>query len=261
MKKIYILVPVLFFAFIIKAQNPITNPDFETWNGNVATGWSSASWISKSTTAHTGTYALKGEKLSASPDPSVSSNPYKFSTNTRWGYLNFYYIFSPVANDYLKLNIFLYSGNTAIGQIDTTIHTGTSVYKGVSMPFAYSSSVFPTTCSIAIAMWTNGTLGGYYIIDDISLTSTPLAVEEIEKESASLHVFPNPATNFVQLNFSNDKGKETTIQVSTLLGQIIMELKTTNNQTSFDVSQLPAGNYIVVVKNEEAILTKQLIIE
>lgn len=86
-------------------------------------------------------------------------------------------------------------------------------------------------------------------------------IHDNPQETHSLLVYPNPASGLVQVSFNNPTKLPTTIQINNMLGQMVAELPTSGNQHIIDISQLPAGNYIVAVKNEETILAKQLIIE
>jgi len=263
MNKIYTLIPVLFFAFISQAQNPIPNSSFETWtNPAYPNNCSNSTSITKSTTAHTGQFAAKGEMVSGSPEPDLAiGGGNGFAVSGTYTYLNFYYIFNKVGNETMQVVLYLDNDNTGttVGLVNSTISTASATYVAKSIPISNTGSG-ATSGMIDFTLFSNN-VGSYFIIDDVSLSSTPLAVEDIQKEAVSLHVYPNLATNVVRLSFDNEQGKETTIQVNNMMGQTVLELRTTTNKTSFDVSQLPAGNYVVAVKNEEAILTKQLMIQ
>ena len=261
MKKIYTLIPAILFALIIQAQNPITNSSFETWsNGVYPDGCSNSSNLTKSTTAHTGQFAAKGEKLSGGGSPQLSiGGGNGFPVSVHYTYLNFYYIFNKVGTEAISVTLYLDNDNTAVtvGGASPTISTASSTYQAFSVPISYTGTG-ATSGTLDIVLQ-NNTVGSYFIIDDISLSTSPLAVEEIEKESSTLHVYPNPALNTVQIHLDAVNGKATTILLTDITGKTIRELNATSNNITVDISDLPSGNYIVAVKNDEMIQTKRLV--
>ncbi len=261
MQKIYYFIMALILTSGLYAQNPVPNPGFETWTGTDPDGWSNSEYITKSTDAHTGSNAAKGAFTGTGiPMLSVGAGN-GFSTNTRWAYLNFYYKFVKTGSATISVSSYFDNPNYTIGQALRTISNASSGYTAVSIPVSYNLSGNPTDCTIGISLQ-NGSTGSYFIVDDVSLTAVPLFVETIEKESSLLHVYPNPATNTVAVDFETAAIKGTTlIKFTDLTGRIIKELAPASNHVLVDVSDIHAGNYLVVLKNDGMIKTKRLVIQ
>lgn len=69
--------------------------------------------------------------------------------------------------------------------------------------------------------------------------------QPVKKE---LTVIPNPAKDLVNICFSNSENVMATISVVNAEGKIVIESSTKNDFINFDVSNLPAGIYLVQVK-------------
>jgi hypothetical protein len=83
-----------------------------------------------------------------------------------------------------------------------------------------------------------------------------------EKESNGLLVtFPNPFENKIILEFKEIKNINYELFLFDLFGKIVLNKKSVRNGDSIDMSFLPSGNYVLMLKNElnnsiEAKLTK-----
>jgi hypothetical protein len=64
-----------------------------------------------------------------------------------------------------------------------------------------------------------------------------------KKETNSVIVSPNPATDFIQLNFT-ENAKDFDVEIITLFGQTVL---TARNEGSFNIQQLPKGVYLVKI--------------
>ena len=83
-----------------------------------------------------------------------------------------------------------------------------------------------------------------------------------EEREVEFEVFPNPAQDYINVNFSGHSGETATIQLYNLTGQLLRErlvatLDGINNQ-QLDVSALPQGTYFVRVENGEEQLSKTI---
>ncbi|WP_196894482.1 T9SS type A sorting domain-containing protein [Aureivirga marina] len=74
-----------------------------------------------------------------------------------------------------------------------------------------------------------------------------------------IKILPNPADNFISLNFDSNKNKIKSVEIYNSLGQKMKEFKTIENQ--IDVSDFPTGNYIVKVLTDKGIKNKKMIIK
>ena len=99
----------------------------------------------------------------------------------------------------------------------------------------------------------------------VNYTSLPDAIDEsILKGVHFSAIYPNPAINFVNLNYTLAPGvKSASIRISNILGTVVSEtnLNLNSNSTRVDVSQLDGGIYFYsVILNGERLSTKKLVI-
>lgn len=84
----------------------------------------------------------------------------------------------------------------------------------------------------------------YYYIDDVSvIDSTAIGIAEQEKNNAKLHVFPNPAMDEINIEFS--ELKKGILFVTDVNGKIVLEKNFEQQILQLDVSNLEAGVYFV----------------
>ena len=86
--------------------------------------------------------------------------------------------------------------------------------------------------------------------------TTSIGETEIDEK---LNIYPNPAENFVQIIFDNNKGKYLIYQVFDLKGKLIRTYCSDNN--TIDITNLNSGLYILKIQIESKIVTRKLIIE
>jgi hypothetical protein len=89
---------------------------------------------------------------------------------------------------------------------------------------------------------------------------------KIPKENLRLNIFPNPATNEVQINFRLSKPCKGSIHICSLDGKTIETFKQKSdfcsgiNFKTLKISHLKPGNYLIYFKIGEIVKCKKLII-
>ena len=83
------------------------------------------------------------------------------------------------------------------------------------------------------------------------LSGLEVGIAEVEMESGSISIFPNPTSTTIQLRLPSTP---TTITLFNLLGEKVREEKVSGSRVTMDVSELPAGLYIV--RAEEKLIGK-----
>jgi hypothetical protein len=75
-----------------------------------------------------------------------------------------------------------------------------------------------------------------------------------------LTVYPNPTSGFMELKFNIDPDDKVTVSVLNLLGNNILEnkYKNTKETISLDLQNLPAGNYVLLVKAKNKVIFKKI---
>jgi hypothetical protein len=101
----------------------------------------------------------------------------------------------------------------------------------------------------------SGTWSGSFTLNGVSLE--PLAVNQSTLES-NFSVFPNPATNVV--NVSNNNTKITAIAVTDLNGRVVKQLSFDSlSNVQVNIADLSAGVYMMNIKSSEGEATKKII--
>ncbi|MEI2672930.1 MAG: T9SS type A sorting domain-containing protein [Chitinophagaceae bacterium] len=81
----------------------------------------------------------------------------------------------------------------------------------------------------------------------------------------SLTVYPNPATNNVQIEIIQVKETGATLQITNTIGQIVYSTTIAANQTAIemtvDVSQFPAGIYNLQLVGETKVKGQQIVVQ
>jgi len=65
----------------------------------------------------------------------------------------------------------------------------------------------------------------------------------------SMVVYPNPTTDYLNLNIDQYNGEELTFQLYDLLGRVISQNRITGNSTRINMSGLPTATYLLTVSS------------
>ena len=97
-----------------------------------------------------------------------------------------------------------------------------------------------------------------FLVDCADQTSIPTGVEE-QEQNVEFNVFPNPASDELQLFFSQLGMKQ--LQIFSSSGQLAMDFKLQSNMTSHivDISALPSGIYFIKIAGSTKV--EKLIVE
>jgi len=87
----------------------------------------------------------------------------------------------------------------------------------------------------------------------------PLGTEELQH--MNFRLYPNPATDFVTIEFMNNDNDVPVITLHDHLGRPVNVRELDQNQTRLDVRGLPAGLYLISVKTNEGSATRKLILQ
>ena len=83
-----------------------------------------------------------------------------------------------------------------------------------------------------------------------------LGIGEISIENLS--IFPNPASEVLNVNFTSDE--EYTISILDLQGRVLATQVASNNVT-FPVADLASGSYLVTIATENGVHTESVVIK
>jgi hypothetical protein len=283
------LILLLLYVFLGSLRAQLLNGSFETtvavqnpfWSNKIDTlpqHWVvSSSYGSRvSNTAHTGSVGVvlwswyygqaNGDMLYGTH---YYNNGLPFSARplALTGYYKFVLVNSKNGEpDSALIQLFLTKWNTSANKRDTIAyaetHLGASAnYQQFSATVNYQNQLIPDTLIIygrsSYNQWTNCDMDGfgncnYLYLDDMALTM-PVGINEIEVNN--LLLFPNPATDRIQIN------KPVVFNIYNTTGEILLNGNTIN-QNTIDLSVLVKGVYFIQLRDPSgSIQTKKLIKE
>ncbi|MFT5264582.1 MAG: hypothetical protein ACI8YQ_003328 [Polaribacter sp.] len=151
--------------------------------------------------------------------------------------------------------------------------TATAPVEGGAWPyeFAWDVNTGSQTDSIAIDLQ-----AGFYnititdanqciiiegiLVDTITILSD--ATVNID-QLGTLHYFPNPTSDILQVNIELTKASNIKLRLSTLIGQAVREWAANsilNENVTFDISELPAGPYLLWGEVDGKILVREIVV-
>jgi len=115
----------------------------------------------------------------------------------------------------------------------------------------------------------NWNVNGTFVVKDFAYENTPnmainagdmgtvTGIKTIENQ-LSLTVYPNPTTDFIQVELPLENASNTTINIIDINGKIVKS-SVVSGQTKIDVSTLISGKYFVFINNKEQVYSTSFI--
>ena len=144
----------------------------------------------------------------------------------------------------LHNNKFAVSGSYSLTNNSTITVNGTTLTTCANDPnFATLFPVFATSQSDVF----------------ISQLTIDTSLSISKNKLSSLKLYPNPATNYINLSFENNL-ENASLKIVSLLGQTVLEKQNlSGNNVSFDVQNLSAGMYVIEVKDGDSLTNTKFI--
>ncbi|GAA4934269.1 hypothetical protein GCM10023314_03380 [Algibacter agarivorans] len=99
------------------------------------------------------------------------------------------------------------------------------------------------------------------IIDTITSSQLTLSSTDFKKNVFSIELYPNPASDLVQIKTEGLKGK-TEVEIFNILGRLVMKTEFENNQLDLDLNSLSSSSmYFLILRNNEKTATNKLVIK
>ncbi|WP_223605775.1 T9SS type A sorting domain-containing protein [Chryseobacterium sp. OSA05B] len=278
MRKIIYLLTIALFPKLISAQ--VQNLDFENWENPISsvnnrpTGWiwSNSSitdpafffYFPPATDSYTGNYALKlGVWYNYTKDVAIKTSPINFRPSALKGYYKYVenLISGPngMVTDMAKATVLLTKNinNQAVTVGSGTIDLQSSgVYQQFTVVVNYISADIPDTITITLDPSLlrrdpdsdfqadgDGT-ASFFTVDNLSLVTGALGVNDHSKSINSLTIYPNPAVDFIHI--PNYKGG---VSICDLTGKLVLSNSQVVNEL-VAIDFLKPGLYILKLSDE-----------
>ena len=264
----------LLFCGALTAFSQIPNASFENWTAGSPDGWwtsnfAALSWVNvtQSRTAHSGTYAVRGDVISIvgtpgySPMIAAGSNLGGFAWTQRSGFITGYYQLFPASGsgDRISLLGSLMKGGvsgTGVAVGGGTVTAAASSWTQFSVPFTYISSNTPDWASLSISLVGPGSTdpknGSYFLLDDVAFSGTASAVDDANAVPQSFTLdqnYPNPFNPSTTIQYSVAEQGHVSLKVYNVLGVEVASL--VNEQkgagtfsVKWNASGVPSGMYL-----------------
>ncbi len=253
---------ILFLSCMLYAQIP--NAGFENWTGNTPDNWYAnnfpSMWttITKSSTTHSGTGAVRGEVVSFSNTivpPYINSgvSGTGFAFTQRPASIRGYYQFNSVQGDDFTVGVLLYNNSQAIaaGSFETTANAGSYTYFAADIN--YVNSLTPDNC-IIIALIGNSVgdehVGSYFLLDDLEFSDQTVGVNDGSTVNSFMleQNYPNPFNPSTRIDYQVPSEDLVTLKIYDVIGNevatVVNEVKTAGSyHVDFNSAGLSSGLY------------------
>jgi hypothetical protein len=286
-----VLLMVGITAILTFAQNPIPNAGFESWNGNVPSGWTASTNIpgfepiTKSTDAYSGNFAARGEVISIGgfPGPPVlyTGTPQEQTFPCTQSFQTFtgQYKFAAQGGDMLFIEIAFINVNIGGGaEAHAQIGIDATSYTEVEIQMEYDpnnpAGWVPTHGNISVTIQPQSGqtphIGTYFLIDHFSFDGNPLGLDRTAEEQipASFTLeqnYPNPFNPSTNIKFSVPEESFVTLKVFNIQGEEVAtlvngSLPVGNYKADWAASNVSSGVYFYVLRSNNVYLSRKMIL-
>ena len=272
MKKLYFLLSFSVFTLAAFAQNPVPNPDFESWTAGVPNNWSvlsAANSVTKETPGYGSASAAKLTAVTSSTVPILTSAGSGFSVTHGYSNLELWYKASFIGSDVCNISVsFLDASNQTIGAGTKAVGTNASTFTHVIVPITITGT--PAKCQIVFTVLNpNGGIvivnqGSTITIDNVQLTGV-IGIDEL-KDGSDLVVYPNPVQNLLQMQVTTTPGEKITWKLTDLSGRLVAQKQSENYSAAqlkdeMILPDLSTGLYIFSMESDIRRATRRVVVE
>jgi hypothetical protein len=279
MKKLYLLIATAIFTYI-GAIAQIPNNSFEKWTnmGSYSNpeGWGTMNNKTASAKIYTATKGTPGstgaaylnltstkvgstvingiavsgklDSMTMKPISGFAFNQRPTAITGKWQYMGS----SPGS---ITVTLTKWNSSTKmrenIGTASKTLSGMAMSWASFSIPFTYSNSSLPDTCIIVLqASGSKPIADDYLWVDNLNFTG--IVATKLKEEAVvlnSMTVYPNPASDFITLNFNTQAPEPITIKIVDAMGKVVLiksiNLLEGNSKEIINISSLATGCYCV----------------
>lgn len=283
MKKLIIILTVL-IAMTIKTNAQIPNNGFENWT-TVNEHDSLIGWGSGNVTFSTDHYPVSVGQYSIKLTnnlPLINQDSYGYSTTNSLsngclpsfpisGHPNQlcgYYKCFPLNNDTIQIGLMLF--NNGVWVAGAELITTNTVSDWTSFCIPISAYTVADSATITVAAFYNDTTCGMpygpygnsiLYVDNLSFDNLITSVSEQTSENTTFSLYPNPASDFVTINFNRKNDEVYTLNIYNVIGTLVKSETLKQNNQQINIGDLSIGAYMVTFKSKDFAENQKLIIQ
>jgi len=105
--------------------------------------------------------------------------------------------------------------------------------------------------------------GVVHVIDAVLIPETTTSVRDLDKGSAKVNIYPNPASSVVKFDLkpASDNTLVSYVRIAKMDGKILIDIPVKESQFTYNVDKLAPGMYFVSVKQNNKVTTEKLIVK
>ena len=278
-------IAVSLLVFLAHGLAQVPNGGFEDWNGTEPDHWTTSNApaaslinVTKSTTAHSGSFSVRGEVLNLLGS-GVAFPPYIFSgsgglgfpVSSRWAQVSGYAQFSPLGADTLIISFGMTQAGLYIAGGGTVVAAATSGWTYFSGQFEYFEPGTPDSCYIDALVVGPGeappTIGTWFLLDDLTLSGIATAVEPPTQPAAFAveQNYPNPFNPSTTVRYTLPEGSQVKLDIVDLLGRTVRELaigyqEAGSHSLTLDAGGLSSGVYLYRLRAGDLVRTRTMVL-
>ncbi len=185
-----------------------------------------------------------------------------FALNRRPDSLYLYYKCFPYGGDTIIGIVYFYKNGVVIGNPSFGTTETVSNWTSLAIPMTYNNNDVPDSATIlfvtgAYVQHSQSTL----FLDNLSFNGYVTSVPKSIEENTKFNLYPNPASETVNLNIDYKNNVDLVLNIYNLMGTLVKSEKLNQNQQEVKVSDLNNGTYIIEIKSNEWTKKQKLIIE
>ncbi len=280
MKKIAFIISTLLFLHTASSAQSLINSGFEAWDQSAgfeaAPGWFNINFLTQ-----------QGLPATTSPTPDAAHGSKAMLLETKAGgggvilgyaavgnqqifqqgtffqdqpvFLNFYYKAFPQAGDsaWVHLELKTTSGGQVVGDLDWYESDTVSTYQLMTIPINYKNTLSTTYLDLIFRSSYNDTFGiegSQLIIDSVFFTDQSV-VSIDEGQQTEVQVYPNPASDIINLQFTEAIGD---VSIYNVTGERVLYKNIQAHEGQLPVGDLPKGVYTLHIQNKKGLITKKI---
>ena len=150
--------------------------------------------------------------------------------------------------------------------IDVTIdYNGSMICAGALSQPTFNeviSALSPGTYTVSVNASINGTVTNTITTsNNLIVTSCNTVAIESNLFSSNFTVYPNPANDFINFNFSNEIAESLNYEILDIKGQIIKKSNLNASKTRVSLVGISSGIYFLRLTDNKTTITKKLVIQ